>query len=441
MAACLAEAMGPDCPAADLPGLAVGCSGGPDSMALTCLLKDWAARHAVPMTALIVDHGLRHGSDAEAACVAGWLTERGVDAVVLAHTGDRPKSNIQAEARQLRYDLMRDWCIVRQVPVLAVAHHLEDQAETFLLRLARGSGVDGLAAMAPVTAVPGDPYRQVTLIRPLLDMPRADIHAVLARSDWPFVEDPSNRDIRHARVRMRNLASALAKEGLDPQRLARTARTMRRARQALETATRDFLSASAFLDPYGYAGMDRTAFARTEEEVGLRALTRLLQLVSGGDYPFRLDRLESLAAALRSETPTSTRTLAGCRVENRSGTVMVFREEAAIVPPEPARETCLWDRRFQVKLAGDLDGLTLGKLGAEGVRQARARGLADDRFEQAPGPARAALPGLWRGDVLIAVGGQDGGAASVAGDRVGAAFRKAVFAGIGASGDPFARRW
>lgn len=383
--------------------LAVGCSGGPDSMALTYLLRNWSADRSVPFTALIVDHGLRPEASEEADRVASWLGERGVEAVVLRHEGARPRSNIQARARRMRYDLMRDWCLTHGVPVLAVAHHLEDQAETFLLRLARGSGVDGLSAMAPVTDVPGDPYRTVTLIRPLLDIPRDEVHASLVQSEWPYVDDPSNRNIRHARVRMRNLAGMLAMEGLDAKRLAGTAKTMRRARIALERATNGFLAAHAFVDPHGFAGIERQAFIDLDEEPALRVLTSVLRFVSGRDYPFRLERLEKLAAALRDEPPPGPRTLGGCKIETRGEHVLVCREASAIGPPTAAQPRILWDGRFRLDLTGDLAGVTVGKLGAEGVRQARAMGLTGSRFEHLPGAARATLPSLWRGDRLLAV--------------------------------------
>lgn len=404
MAACHSEWPGPGGKPESITHLAVGCSGGADSMALTCLLKQWTDRRSIALTALIVDHGLRPEASAEAATVAGWLTKRGVNAVVLTYGGEKPASNIQAAARRIRYGLMQDWCLAQQASVLAVAHHLEDQAETFLLRLARGSGVDGLSAMAQVADLRNASDKRVIVIRPLLDTAKADLRDVLTQSDWPHVEDPSNRDIRHARVRMRNLMGPLAMEGLDARRLARTARSMRRARQALEKATDAFLAAHAVVDSCGYAGIELDAFASVDEEIALRALTRSLRLVSGGEYPLRLDRLENMATAMRSAPSPGPRTLAGCRIEIRAGRILVFREAGAIGPAVTAQPDLLWDRRFRMRLSGDFGGLLVDKLGADGVRQARAMGCMSAGLDALPGPARAALPGLWRGERLIAVG-------------------------------------
>ena len=129
------------------PHIAVGCSGGPDSMALALLADHWARSRGGGITALVVDHGMRPDSAREAQTVCAWLAEDGIDAVTLTWPGPRPASDRQAAARRARYIRMRRWCREAGVLHLLLGHHRADQAETFLLRLARGSGVDGLAAM------------------------------------------------------------------------------------------------------------------------------------------------------------------------------------------------------------------------------------------------------------------------------------------------------
>ena len=140
MTACLPDGAGGD--------VAVAVSGGADSMALCLLAQGWAKAQGVRLFALTVDHGLRADAAAEARQVGQWLSGHDIEHHVLGHEDPPPRANIQAWARELRYRLMEDWCAQHGVPLLLVAHHLEDQAETLLLRLARGSGVDGLAAMA-----------------------------------------------------------------------------------------------------------------------------------------------------------------------------------------------------------------------------------------------------------------------------------------------------
>ena len=180
-------AAGPFGPA---PRVAVAVSGGADSMALLLLAKDWAPGVA----ALTVDHGLRAGSTAEAAQVAAWCASRRIPHCVLAWTGRKPSSGIQEASRTARYELLTQWCRDRGYPHLLVGHHLEDQAETFLIRMQRGSGVDGLAAMPSTTARDG-----VRIVRPLLGVTPARLTAFLRAAGQPWIEDPSNDDPRFAR--------------------------------------------------------------------------------------------------------------------------------------------------------------------------------------------------------------------------------------------------
>lgn len=144
-----AAAMAPLGPFEREPRLAVAVSGGPDSMALLLLAQEWAAARGGRVSALTVDHGLRAELSAEAAQVAQWAGLLGVSHVALTWIGDKPTADIQAAAREARYCLLEEWCAASGVFHLLLAHHRDDQAETFLLRLARGSGLDGLAAIAP----------------------------------------------------------------------------------------------------------------------------------------------------------------------------------------------------------------------------------------------------------------------------------------------------
>ncbi|MBF0335348.1 MAG: tRNA lysidine(34) synthetase TilS, partial [Alphaproteobacteria bacterium] len=182
------------------PAIAVALSGGADSMALALLADRWAAARGGVAHALTVDHRLRPESGAEAAQVAAWMASLGIGHHILARMGERPVGDLQAAARAARHALLEDWCRARGVPHLLLAHHREDQAETLLLRLARGSGLDGLAAMAPIAERPF-----ARLLRPLLDVPRARLEATLERAGQSWIDDPSNADRAYARVRLRGL--------------------------------------------------------------------------------------------------------------------------------------------------------------------------------------------------------------------------------------------
>ncbi|MDJ0683540.1 MAG: tRNA lysidine(34) synthetase TilS [Alphaproteobacteria bacterium] len=400
--------------------LAVACSGGPDSMALTACLHEWAALRGRKLDALIVDHGLRPDSGAEAERVRAWLADRGVSATCLSDPGGAAaaplKSNIQDRARTLRYRLLQEWCARAGVRVLVVAHHRDDQAETVLLRLARGSGVSGLAAMRPKTRLLDPLFGPLTVIRPFLDTPKARVAASLARFGWPSAQDPSNADPRFARVRMRRAAPDLAQVGLTSETLAETAAVMARADDALRGAARTVIDRHVRLHPAGYARV-APGLWEASDDIALRALRSLAQAVGGAAYPPRSRSLIQILAAARDGLPKRGMTFAGVKIQTSGSapgldrTLLILRESAAIdhridlQSPAP-NAPVVWDRRFVLgPIAGaggeKTDVGTIRKLGQAGVAQARKLGYSK-ALAALPGSVRAGLPGLWRGDVLAA---------------------------------------
>jgi tRNA(Ile)-lysidine synthase len=371
------------------PLLAIAVSGGADSLALLILAERWAGERGGQAVALTVDHRLREAAAGEAASVARFCAARGIAHETLALGAPLGRGNLEAAARRARYARLAAWCLARGCLHLLVAHHREDQAETVLLRLARGSGVDGLAAMAPVRELP-----ECRLLRPLLDVPRARLRALLAAegvADWAI--DPMNADPRFARARLRRAAGLLEAAGLTPERLAVTAARLGDARAALETDVADLLARAVSCDPAGHAWLDPAPLAEAPREIRLRALARLVATVSGGRYPPRYDRLLAAASGLGT-----ARTLGGCRLVPRDGRVLVCREAAAVAGPEalvPGRRT-LWDGRFLVALAaGAPAGLTVGAVGRETLPEPVRR--------MVPAPARAALPALRDAEGVVAV--------------------------------------
>ncbi len=388
------------------PRLAVAVSGGSDSLALALLLDRWARRRHGTVVALTVDHGLRRGAAAEARRAGSWLAARGIAHRLLrwrpsAAAGDL-RGGLQAAARGARYRLLADCCRREQILHLAIAHHRDDQAETFLLRLGRGSGLDGLAAMSPVTGRDG-----VRLVRPLLGIGRQRLAATLRRFRQPWIEDPSNRNPAHARVRMRALLPALAGEGVTSARLAATAGHLGRARVVLDDATAALLAAAAAADPAGFVRLDPAALFAAPAELSRRALAQCLMTVGGGDYAPRFERLARLHDALRVAVHGGARrgaTLAGCRILWIGETLLICREPALAAGELPVRRAAplRWDNRFVLRVAGTTAGLTLRRLGGEGWRQvAAAAPRLRDRAP--PAPVRPGLPALWDAAGVVTV--------------------------------------
>ncbi len=385
------------------PELAVAVSGGADSMALCLLVDEWAQRRHGRARALLVDHGLRPQSGDEARRVVGWLGDRGIDITVLRWGGAKPTSNVQAAARAERYRLMTGWCRDGGILHLVLAHHRDDQAETVLMRLARGSGLDGLAAMAAVVELPA-----LRLLRPLLDVPRKRLRATTRGRGQSWLEDPSNRDPRFARTRLRALAPALAAEGVTARRLAAAAAAAGGARHAIELAAADLLANAVEVHRAGFCRVDPGPFRGAPDEVARRALTRILLCVGGGVYPPRGVRLGRLFRCLMDDKLGAGRTLAGCRIVPRRGALLICREpaaargETALSSDAPA----YWDGRFVVRAASSGSArkrrLAVRRLGRAGWAETAAA-LPNLRATAIPGAVRPSLPAVFDLDGVVAV--------------------------------------
>jgi len=398
----LMSALGPFEPQ---PHIAAGVSGGPDSLALAFLLQDWLLPRGGRLTAFTVDHGLRPDSAAEAVWVGRLMKRQGIAHHVLSWHGPKPSASPQAAARVARYDLLLKACEARGIFHLALAHHLEDQAETFLLRLGRGSGLNGLAAMASIGETNG-----LRLLRPLLTLPKADLMKTLKLRGLEWIEDPSNEDRGFARVRLRRLWPELASEGMTAARLGSAAHNLGRARAALEADVAAVLARAVRPHPAGFLDLNPEVLRRESPEISLRALARCLMAVGGAGYTPRLERLERLHERLQGGLAKAV-TLGGCRILPRGDCWLIVREagRAATASLKPGGRL-LWDGRFEVRLArGQLaadEDMTVGALGNDGWRRLVAAldaGGAGDRAALIPAPARGALPALRDRQGLVAV--------------------------------------
>ena len=379
------------------PRLAVAVSGGPDSLALCLLAERWARARGGRVSALIVDHGLRPESGAEALEVAAWLERRGIHHRILVWRGPKPPTGIQAAAREARYALLGDWCREAGVLHLLLGHHRDDQAETVALRAARRSGPDGLAGMAAVREIAG-----LRLLRPLLAVPKARLLATLRAAGQAWIEDPSNRALRFARARLRQ-------SPLDAVDVAGRAT----ARDVLDRRTAAWLAAMARIDPAGFVTWPRTALAEAPPEIARRALQQALAAIGGGAYLPRSARLDRLLEALLAAPGVPGRTLAGCRILAWGDDLLICREVAAIAPPLRLAPNVWhhWDQRFAVRwtmrrpTGGDAGPQPIVRaLGAEGWRTCKALGSGGD-VRNLPAATRAGLASVWQGERLVAVAG------------------------------------
>lgn len=368
--------MAPLGPFGPAPRLAAGVSGGPHSLALALLADAWARARGGDLLALIVDHGLRPESAAEAASLREMLAARGIPAQILP-LGLAPGPGMQARARAARFAALAEAAAAAGRPWLLLGHHRADQAETVLFRALRGSGPAGLAGMATVRDGGG-----VLILRPLLDVAPASLEQVVAAAGLSPLRDPSNRDRRFARVRLREALADPDGTGPAVAALAAAAQAFARRRERAAAALMRRLAEIAEIRPEGFA---RLAADRLEEEVP--ALSALLALVGGAPYA-------PSPAAVAAMARRGGGTLAGAWLRRAAnGAWLVLRDPGLVGPPVPASRGAVWDRRFRL-LGPGRAGWTIGALGADAAGLRRDAGL--------PAAVMAALPAIRDGHGRLA---------------------------------------
>jgi len=351
-------------------GLVLAVSGGSDSTALLVLAARWAKRrkkqskHTPKLLAVTVDHGLRPESAREAAAVKRLARRLGVLHRTLRWRGVKPKTGLQEAARIARYRLLAQAAAGAGYEHVLTAHTLDDQAETVLFRLARGSGLTGLAGMAHASLLPvplnaPSPREgqaegkhqesprlaidQIFVVRPLLGVSKARLIATLKDASIGHNEDPTNRDPRYTRTRLRAVLALLAREGLDAKSFGRLAARMRRAEATVEFAVAAARAALA-PEPWSDRGpivFEAARFADLPGEVALRLLGRVVAHV-GNEGPVELGKLEALYGALRQARSPLRRTLAGALVTLADERLTVERAPARRKPALRKRR----NRRF-----------------------------------------------------------------------------------------------
>lgn len=383
--------------------IAVGVSGGADSMALTLLADAWARARGISLTALTVDHGLRDGSADEASKVVAWLGRRRIACRTLRVSESRPVAGIQSSARRWRLAAIDAWCRDNAAGAVLLAHTAEDQAETLWLRILADSGPDGLAAMRAETRISG-----LRIARPVLTVSKQRLVATCRSNGQDWIEDPSNRNVRFSRARLRALAPILSRHGLGSVEALRITHGMAVARLEMDRHCADFMRKHGQILAIGAAWFAGDIFAGIPAVFGELLLSRLTWAIGGGALPPRRARVASLAVALRSANSPLTRTLAGCVVSRRrGGRVWVFREPAACADPVPLRKEkkTRWDNRFEARWRG-AGAIVLGPLGEDGWRWIRrndpktssARGL-----DSLPHMARLSIPAIRELDGTVSV--------------------------------------
>lgn len=362
--------------------VAVAVSGGGDSMALLDLVQHWAFGERIKLSAVTVNHGLRPEAADEAAMVARFCADRNIPHETLLWTGWDGSGNLQNAARKARYRLIADWAKGRGVDTICLGHTLDDQAETFLLRLARKAGSDGLRGM---------PHRferlELQWVRPVLSMPRADLRAFLKRKGIPWVEDPSNDDQAYDRVKARKVLAALAPMGIDSETLAAVAHNLSMENSLIRTATQDALQGKV-TEYCGSLSIAERDYITLHPEVQRRFLNAVIGWISKPEYPPRAGAHVDFEVGIMGGKP---RTLGGVIGWKAKGRFWFAREYERVKTVTGLPFDGRWD------IQGKLDGLEVRALGAEGLKQ-----LPDWRKLNIPRRVLLPTPAVWKGDWLVA---------------------------------------
>ncbi len=345
-------------PAAGEARIGLAVSGGADSLALMLLAHRWARSASGPVPEMVVyslDHGLRPEAAAEVAMVISLANELGLMARGLVWAGDKPDSGLQEAARAARYGLIGEAMRTDGASLLLTAHHRADQAETVLMRLAHGSGLDGLKGMLPRSRVEGVP-----IFRPLLDLDPTVLASLVEEAGLVPAQDPSNHDTDYERVRWRKLLPVLADHGLDTGTLSRFATRMAEADAALAQMAHAAFEELVRFDGFGAALVPEEAFRLLSPAIGRRVLGRVLNIVGGRQRPRALGQVERLYDQIAEANLPRAATLLGAVVRLKGERLTVSREPGRALPDEralPPGAEMIWDERFRIASAPEAEPL------------------------------------------------------------------------------------
>ncbi|WP_120502273.1 tRNA lysidine(34) synthetase TilS [Roseovarius sp. EL26] len=370
--------------------LGVAVSGGSDSLALLHILHDWQTEGGPKLCAVTVDHGIRNESAHEAEEVGQTCQSLGLSHEILQWRDWDGQGNLPDQARRARYGLMADWGEAQGISHIAIGHTADDQAETFLMRLAREAGVDGLSAMT-------SSWRQgsVTFCRPMLHVTRAELRDDLRARAVQWIDDPSNEDLTYQRVRARQAMGHLADLGITVQGLSQVAHHMAEVRQTLYWYV--FLAARELVRFHaGDLVIDRKGYRTLRPEVARRLLQAGLKWINGTDYAPRGRAMDLLMEAIRGGTDM---TLQGCLIRVDKDQLRIGRE-AGYVAKTVTSVGEIWDDRWRVRAPEnklEMSDIVIRALGESGLSQ------CPDRHDCGmPATSLRASPAVWKGQQVLA---------------------------------------
>ena len=301
---------------------AVAVSGGPDSLSLAFLTKCYSLKNKLDVKYYLVDHKLRKESSSEAKKVIDILKKISINCKILTWNGKKPIANIQAMARNKRYSLLIQECKKNKIKYLLLGHHLDDLFENFLIRILRGSGLNGLISLNKNSKHKDN---NTEILRPLLDFEKKDLTYLSKKIFNFFIEDPSNKDENFKRIRVRNLLNSLEKEGLDKKKFLLTINNLKDSDKSIKFyVEKNILKNSKFVKEKKNLILNKNFFNQSHEVI-FRSLTQVIQIIGQKYYPVRGKSISRLIKKITSNSPTKV-TLGSCLIEKINKSVLISKE-------------------------------------------------------------------------------------------------------------------
>ena len=300
---------------------ALAVSGGSDSLCLAYFSKIYSTEVGNKIHILIVNHRIRKESDKEALKVKNILEKKKIESRILNWKGKVPKSNVQRKARDIRYSLLADYCLKKNIKYLVTAHHGDDQIENFFIRLFRGSGLTGLSSMSVKTKY----NNKLKIIRPFLNLKKKDLRYVTLNIFKTYIKDPSNKNEKFLRTRIRKYKKSMEKEGLDTKKIINTMENLLSANKALNFYKNKAIYRHASFVSKNKCLINKQIFSEESGEIIFKSFSDILSLVSGTYYPPRSRKIVSLIHRLKKNKFAKS-TLGGCAIELKDNFILISKE-------------------------------------------------------------------------------------------------------------------
>ena len=300
---------------------ALAVSGGSDSLCLAYFSKVYSSEFGNKIHVIIVDHKLRKNSGKEALKVQNILRKRKIQSKILTWKGKIPNSNLQKNARDMRYSLISNYCLKNSIKYLITAHHEDDQIENFLIRLIRGSGLTGLSSMSTKVKY----NNHLKIIRPFLNLKKTDLKYVTLNYFKTFIQDPSNKNEKFLRVRIRKYRKQMEKEGLDTRKIVKTVDNLILANQAINFYKNKALYKHASFLSKNRCLINKRIFSEEAGEIIFKSFSDILSLVSGTYYPPRSKKVVNLIKRMKRNKFLKS-TLGGCILEQKDNFILISKE-------------------------------------------------------------------------------------------------------------------